>query len=254
MKVLIVDDEPRARSRLARLLKPMKGIDVCGLASNGAEALEIIEHAMPDLVLLDVQMPGLDGFEVVDELKGSSLPLIIFVTAYDQYALKAFEVSAIDYLLKPVTEDRLRRALARAEELLQSNSAALAEAAEQYRRITEALATVRPAYRQRIVGHHAHRICIVPVSEIQAFQAEDELVFAILGNGKVLINRTLRELEAQLDPEQFARAHRQTILSLSHIAEIEPAASGGAVARLRSGLSVKISRRHAVSLRERLGW
>jgi DNA-binding LytR/AlgR family response regulator len=103
MKVLIVDDEPRARNRLARLLRPIKGIDLCGLASDGAEALETIEREKPDLVLLDVQMPGLDGFEVVNELRGNSVPLIVFVTAYDQYALRAFEVSAVDYLLKPVS-------------------------------------------------------------------------------------------------------------------------------------------------------
>ncbi len=143
--------------------------------------------------------------------------------------------------------------MAKTQKLLQSN-AVLVEVAEQYRRLNEALKKMRPAYRQRIVGQRAHRISILPVSEIQAFQAEDELVFALLGSVKVLINRTLRELESQLDPEQFVRVHRQTILGLSHIAEIEPSASGGAVARLRSGLNVSVSRRQAAPLREKLGW
>jgi DNA-binding LytR/AlgR family response regulator len=254
MKVLIADDEPLARSRLSRLLKPMRAIEICGEAGNGLEAIEIIENEKPDAVLLDVQMPGLDGFEVVDELKGKSLPLIIFVTAYDRYALKAFEVSAVDYLLKPITKDRLQRAFEKAERLLLSKATALAEMAEQYRRITDALKIVRPAYRQRIVGRHAKRICIVPVSDIQAFQAQDELVFAILASGKVFINCTLRELESQLDPDQFVRVHRQTILNLSHIVEIELSASGCAFAKLRSGLGLDISRRHASSLREKLRW
>ncbi|MBZ5496055.1 MAG: LytTR family DNA-binding domain-containing protein [Acidobacteriia bacterium] len=254
MKVLIVDDEPRARNRMARLLHSMKGIEICGISSDGAEALETIERAKPDVVLLDVQMPGLDGFEVVTELRGSSLPLVVFVTAYDQYALKAFEVSAVDYLLKPVSEERLRQALAKAEKVLQSSSAALSFAAEQYGRMAAALAAARPGYLQRVVGRRAHRICILPVSDIQAFLAEDELVFAILEQGRVLINRTLKELESQLNPDQFARVHRQAIVGLSHITEIEPMANGGAMARLRSGLSISISRRHAASLKVQLGW
>jgi len=145
MKVLIVDDEPRARNRLARLLRSIKGIDLCGLARDGAEALETLEREKPDLVLLDVQMPGLDGFEVVNELRGDSLPLIVFVTAYDQYALRAFEVSAVDYLLKPVSEERLRQAVAKADKILQSSSAALTGVAEQYAQIAAALAAVHRA-------------------------------------------------------------------------------------------------------------
>jgi two-component system LytT family response regulator len=254
MKVLIVDDEPRARNRLARLLRSVKGIDLCGLASDGEEALETIEREKPDLVLLDVQMPGLDGFEVVNELRGNSLPLIVFVTAYDQYALKAFEVSAVDYLLKPVSEERLRQAVTKAEKILQSSSAALTGFAEQYARIAEALGAVHPGYLQRVVGRRAHRICVLPVSDIQAFLAEDDLVFAILAQGRVLVNRTLKELECQLDPDQFVRAHRQAIVSIAHVAEIELLAGGGAMARLRSGLGVSISRRHAASLKVKLGW
>jgi two-component system LytT family response regulator len=254
MKVLIVDDEPRARNRLARLLRSVKGIDLCGLASDGAEALETIEREKPDLVLLDVQMPGLDGFEVVNELRGDSLPLIVFVTAYDKYALKAFEVSAVDYLLKPVSEERLRQALTKVEKILQSSSTALTGVAEQYARIAEALAAVQTGHLQRVVGRRAHRICILPVSDIQAFLAEDELIFAVLAQGRVLVNRTLKELESQLDPDQFVRAHRQAIVSIAHVAEIELLASGGAMARLRSGLGVSISRRHAASLKVKLGW
>jgi two-component system LytT family response regulator len=254
MKVLIAYYEPRARNRLARLMRSFKGIDLCGPASNGAEALEIIERDKPDLVLLDVQMPGLDGFEVVDELRGDSLPLIVFVTAYDQYALRAFEVSAVDYLLKPVSEERLRQALAKAEKILQSSAAAVEGTAEQYERIAAALAAMRPGYLQRVVGRRAHRICVLPVADVQAFLAEDELVFAVLAQGRVLLNRTLKELESRLDPDQFVRAHRQAIVGIAHIAEIELLASGGAMARLRSGLNVSISRRHAASLKAKLGW
>jgi len=255
MKVLIVDDEPRARNRLARLLRPMKGIEICGQAQDGVEALEAIERENPEVVFLDVQMPGLDGFEVVNELRGKQLPLIIFVTAYEQYALKAFEVSAVDYLLKPISEERLRQALAKTERVLRSNPAALTEVtAEQLRRLAVALATARPAYLQRVVGRRGQKISILPVSDIQAFLSEDELVFALLPQGRLLINRTLKELETQLDPDQFVRVHKQSIVGLSHVAEIEPMASGGALARLRCGLSVSISRRYTGSLKEKLGW
>jgi two-component system LytT family response regulator len=190
----------------------------------------------------------------VNELRGNSVPLIVFVTAYDQYALRAFEVSAVDYLLKPVSEERLRQAVAKAEKILQSSSAALTGVAEQYARIAEALAAVQTGHLQRVVGRRAHRICILPVSDIQAFLAEDDLVFAILAQGRVLVSRTLKELESQLDPDQFVRAHRQAIISLAHITEIEPLAGGGAMARLRSGMGVSISRRHAASLKVKLGW
>jgi two-component system LytT family response regulator len=253
-KVLIVDDEPRARNRLARLMRSFKGINLCEPAGNGAEALEMIEREHPDLVFLDVQMPGLDGFEVVNELRGESRPLIVFVTAYDQYALRAFEVSAVDYLLKPVAEERLRQALAKAEKVLKSSSAAVEGTAKQYQRMAAAFAAMRPGYLQRVVGRRAQRICILPVSDIQAFLAEDELVFAVPAQGRVLLNRTLKELESRLDPDQFVRAHRQSIVSIAHVSEIELLANGGALARLRSGLGVSISRRHAASLKEKLGW
>jgi two-component system, LytTR family, response regulator len=111
MRILIVDDERRAPDRLARVLRPMEGIEICAQACDGIEAREAIEKEKPDVVLLDVQMPHLDGFEVINEMRGRQLPLIIFVTAFDQYVLRAFEVSATDYLLKPVSEDRVRQAL-----------------------------------------------------------------------------------------------------------------------------------------------
>jgi two-component system LytT family response regulator len=255
MRVLIVDDERRARNRLERLLRPLRGIEICAQSSDGVQALEAIDREKPDVVLLDVQMPGLDGFEVVNELKGRRLPLVIFVTAYDQYALKAFEVSATDYLLKPVLEERLWQALAKAENALRSDPAALGEtAANQWRRLTAALATTHPAYLKHLVGRRGQKICILRISEIQAFLSEDELVFALLGQGRILVNRSLKELETQLDPDQFLRVHKQAIVNLSCIAEIESLASAGALAKLRGGQNISISRRYATSLKEKLGW
>jgi len=242
MRLVIVDDERRARNRLARLLQPMNGIEVCGQSGDGLEALEAIERAKPDAVLLDVQMPGLDGFEVANELKGQRLPLVIFVTAYDQYALKAFEVGAVDYLLKPVTEDRLRQALSKVERILQSDPADLAKAAaEQLRRLSAALAATGQAHLQRLVGHRGPKIFVLQVTDIQAFVSEDELVFALLCQSRVLVNKTLRELEAQLNPDQFLRVHKQAIVNLASIAEIEPLATARRSARIVSQISIFVT-------------
>jgi two-component system, LytTR family, response regulator len=255
MRILIVDDERRARDRLIKLLHTMEGIEICAQAGDGVEALEAIEKEKPDVVLLDVQMPQLDGFEVIRELRGRQIPLIIFVTAYDQYALRAFEVSATDYLLKPVSNDRLQQALTKAERLLQTNdSARTGASAEQLRQLAAALSAARPPYLQRLVGHRAQKISILAVSDVQAFLSENELVFAQLAEGRVLVNRTLKELEAQLDPDQFVRIHKQTIVNLACVSEIDPLATTGALAKLRCGLSVGISRRYAAALRVKLGW
>lgn len=251
MKVLVVDDERRARHRLIKLMANLDWIEITGEAEHGVEALELIAEKKPDLALLDVQMPGLNGLEVVSELAGGESPLIIFVTAYDQYALQAFDVSATDYLLKPVTEERLERALVKAREILQSRTAARV-ALDQLQRLASAIDQQRPPYLQRVVGRRAQKLQVLPIETIQAFVTDQELVFAIAAEGRFLINHTLRELEAKLNPMHFLRVHKQTIVNLSWIAEIEPLQKAGATVRLQCGISIDVSRRYAGEFKARL--
>ncbi len=251
MRILIVDDELPARRRLRRLLKEVaEGEEIAGEAANGVEALEKIQELRPDLVLLDIQMPELGGLDLVRELGGGDGPAIVFVTSYDQYALEAFDVSAADYLLKPVSAERLDKALQKVRQRRQSG----AVTADAIARLTAALATRPSPALERIVGHRGTKVVLLPAETIQAFIAEDELVFAVTAAGRVLVNHTLRDLEARLDTNRFARVHKQTIVNLDHVLELDPISKGGASARLACGLIVEISRRYAVGLRERLGW
>ena len=241
MRVLLIDDERRARERLARLLSAFPEIEIAGEAGDGIAAIELIAALQPDVVFLDVQMPGLNGFEVLAELPAANRPLIVFVTAWDRYALQAFDVSAVDYLVKPVEEDKLARAIARLRERAPGDPLA---------KLTAAVA--RPL--QRIVGKRLQKLHVLPLETIEAFIAEGELVFALTADGRFLVERTLRDLEAALDADRFARVHKQTIVNLEKLAVLEPIPKGGATARMQSGAIVEISRRYATPLRTRLGW
>ena len=241
MRVLLIDDERRARERLARLLSAIPEIEIAGEAGDGIAAIELIAVLQPDVVFLDVQMPGLNGFEVLAELPAANRPLIVFVTAWDRYALQAFDVSAVDYLVKPVEEDKLARAIARLRERAPGDPLA---------KLTAAVA--RPL--RRIVGKRLQKLHVLPLETIEAFIAEGELVFALTADGRFLVERTLRDLEAALDADRFARVHKQTIVNLEKLAVLEPIPKGGATARMQSGAIVEISRRYATPLRTRLGW
>ena len=252
MKILIVDDERRARERLSRLLAAFPDVHIAGEAENGLAALEAIEALAPDAVFLDVQMPGLDGFEVLRELRPERRPWIVFATAFDQYALSAFEVSAVDYLLKPVEEERLRGAV----EKLRTRIGGSAKLGGDVERLLAHLAAV-PAnggWLQRITAKRLQKYHVLPVESIEFFEAADELVFAVTPQGRFLVNSTLRDLETKLDPAQFARVHKATMANLTKIAELEPIVKGGATARTAGGNTIEISRRYAPSLRDKLGW
>ncbi len=251
MKILIVDDERRARNRLAKMMDELDDVEVVGEAEHGLEALERIAELQPDVVLLDVQMPGLTGLDVATELAAGASPLVIFVTAYDQYALQAFEVSATDYLLKPVTEERLAKALARAREALHSRTAAQI-AMQQLQRLASTIDRQRPQFLPRLVGRRAQKLQVLPIETVQAIVADRELIFALTADGRYLLSQTLRDLEARLDPAHFLRVHKQTIVNLGSVAEIDPVPKGGAVVRLRNGATIEVSRRYANLFRERL--
>ena len=242
MRVLVVDDEGTARTRLARLLEAIPGVQITGEAADGLSALHLIGSHRPDAVFLDVQMPGLSGFEVVTALPVDTRPSVVFVTAFDQYALQAFEVSAVDYLVKPVTAERVSDAVARLRRRRGGEEAA---------HLTKALD--QGALLQRVVGKHLQQWHVLPIDTIEAFIADQQLVFAITARGRFLVNRTLRDLEARLDADRFVRVHKQTIVRITGLVVAQDT-TGRLTASLPSGLQLAISRRYLATLRQRLDW
>jgi len=207
-------------------------------AEDGIKAVEFIEEEDPDLVLLDIQMPGLDGFGVIRTLQKP--PLIIFVTAYDEYAIKAFEVNALDYLLKPFTRIRLERAVERAYQALSRHADFSAKLDALFETLRE-----QPRYLDRIAVRKGSRIFVINVSEIDWFGAESGLIFIHTKEEKYVTNYTLEELEGRLDPDMFFRAHRSAIINLTKIKEIIPWFAGSHKIRLSTGAEVDLSRSQA---------
>jgi two-component system, LytTR family, response regulator len=242
LRVLVVDDEAPARRRIRRLLAADPQIAVVGECGDGASAVTEILAARPDLVFLDVQMPEGDGFAVVRALPPGGLPAILFVTAHDQYALKAFDVHAVDYLLKPFTADRFRTALARARERIEKRTAdaGLANLAETLR--------TRPAYLSRVPVRTAGRTVFVDLAAVDWLEAADNYVRLQVRQREYLVRETLAALEAQIDPDRFVRIHRSVIVQVDRIAELRPTSHGDAEVTLRDGTRLAVSR----TCRERL--
>jgi two-component system LytT family response regulator len=247
MRTLIVDDEAPARERLKRLLADIEGVELIGEAEGGVQAVEMIERERPDLVLLDIQMPGLDGFGVIEALEDP--PLVIFVTAYDEYAIRAFEVNALDYLLKPFSRERLEKAVRRAQEALTEEQ----DFAMRLGPLLESLAT-QGRYLTRLAVRDRDRIRVLDVDEMDWIDVEDEQVMVHVGDRAYLIRRTLTELEARLDPAHFFRAHRAAIVNLSRVKEVIPWFKGSHKLRLTTGAEVELSRARARALRKILRW
>lgn len=247
MRTLIVDDEAPARDRLKRYLAGLEGVEVIGEASDGVQAVEMIEAQSPDLVLLDIQMPGLDGFGVVDALEQP--PSIVFVTAYNQYAIRAFEIHALDYLLKPFSRERLAKAIHRAQEALAEGH----DVGAQLRPLLEGLAA-EGQYLTRLAVRDRDSIRVLDTGEVDWIGLKDEQVTVHVGNKAYPIRRTLTELEARLDPKRFFRAHRSAIVNLDRVQEIVPWFKGSHILRLTTGAEVDLSRAQARALRRILDW
>jgi len=255
IRVLIVDDEAPARDRLKRLLADIEGVELIGEAKGGVQAVEMIESEKPDLVLLDIQMPELDGFGVIEALEDP--PPIIFVTAYDEYAIRAFEVNALDYLLKPFSRERLKKAVRRAQEALAEEHDLGVSAAERFAArlgpLLESLAT-QGQYLTRLAVRDRDRIRVLDVDKVDWIGVEDEQVMVHVGDRAYLIRRTLAELERLLDPTTFFRAHRAAIVNLSRVKEVIPWFKGSHKLRLTTGAEVDLSRAQARALRKILRW
>jgi two-component system LytT family response regulator len=247
MRVLIVDDEALARDRLRRLLAQAGDVEIVGEAADGLEALQMIETLVPDLVLLDIQMPGLDGFGVVEALEDP--PQIVFVTAYDEHAIRAFEVNALDYLLKPFSRVRLQKAIRRAQ-------AAVAGEHDLSAQLRPLLANLAAQGRTmvRLAVRDRERIRVLDVDEVDWIGIQDERAVVHVGDREYPIRRTLAELEARLDPARFFRAHRSAIVNLDRVKEVIPWFKGSHKLRLTTGAEVELSRAQARALRELLEW
>jgi two-component system LytT family response regulator len=239
MRIAIVDDEEPARKVLREYLASYDDIEIAAECANGFEAVKVVTDLKPDLLLLDIQMPRLDGFEVL-ELLGREVG-VIFVTAYDKYALRAFEVHAVDYLLKPFTEERLREALNRAKARIQ---------AKQLLPIEDLTRTARPAGARlgRILIRDGANVHVIPLSKIDYVEAQDDYVCFRSEGKRYLKQQTLADLESALDPSQFVRIHRSYILNLDRLAKLELYAKDSHAAILRDGTRLPVSRSGYVRL------
>ena len=252
LRVVIADDERPARAFLMTLLQACEDVIVVGEAGSGKEAVAIIEREGPDLALLDLQMPELDGIGVVRMLKKRRMPLIAFVTAFDEYAVRAFEMNAVDYLLKPVDKRRLRETLNRAHERIERDEMR-ADQSERVGAAIEAYDLVaRPRYIERIPVRRRSEVVIVPVQQIASIVSEGELLhLATIKGERYTISHRLKDLEIRLDPERFIRLGRGTIANVDLIAKVAVMPGGTHVALLTNGHKLRVSRLQSRILRER---
>ena len=247
---LIVDDEPIARRVLREGLEAIPGIEITGEAANGRDALRQIAVLKPDLVFLDLQMPVMSGFEVVRSLKAPPLPVIVIVTAFDQHAVQAFEAGAIDYLLKPVTEARLQKAVERAAGLLNRPI----EIANQVAGIASVATPEHPNRTRKVVGRSGSDYVLLDADEILAFQAERELVWIITAKQRLYATQSLRAIEDRLGGPQFQRVHRNAIVNVNHVRKLSALSSQRWYITLSNSLQLVVSKRQAHKIRQILEW
>jgi two-component system response regulator LytT len=256
LRTIVVDDEQLARDELCFLLGQLDGIEIVAQAGNGLEALRVIEEYSPDLVMLDVQMPGLSGFEVARRLLRTAIEAqIVFVTAYDQHAIEAFEVNAVDYLLKPVEPERLARAMERARKrVLSGRPAAKGRPAEEMERLVQLLAD-RQEHREQLALRVADRFLLVQADEVVHASVEDDVITVVTNSLSGTSNyRTLDELQARLDPAVFWRVHRSHLVNINKIKEIVPWFSRNYILKMKDGkgTEIPVSRSQTKRLREYL--
>ena len=256
LRIIVVDDEQLAREELCFLLGQLEGIEVAGQAGNGIEALRVVEETSPDLVMLDVQMPGLTGFEVARRLVRAGVETqFIFVTAYDQHAIEAFEVNAVDYLLKPVEAGRLATAVDRARRRIQTDRPATKErSTDEMERILQLLSD-RQERREQLAVKVADRFLLVQSDEVVHASVEDDVITVVTNSLSGTSNyRTLDELQARLDPAVFWRVHRSHLVNINKIKEIVPWFSRNYILKMRDGkgTEIPVSRSQTKRLREYL--
>lgn len=259
-RVLVVDDEPLARAKILRLLRGRGDSIVVGTCNTAAQATEAIRHSQPDLIFLDIQLPDRDGFSVLEEVGADAVPAVVFVTAYDEFALRAFEAHAIDYLLKPYDAERFDIAYERARVWLAGGAArgadprlrGLVEAASRSR-AGQAVADGGLEYLAKLLVPSPAGEAVVPVAEVDWLQAAGNYIEVHRAGTTYLLRESLTALEASLDPANFARIHRRAIVNLSRIEEVRPLASGDCTLVLRGGMELRMSRLYRPAVRAALG-
>lgn len=250
IKVLIADDEPLARALIAELLKDHRRFEVVGECADGFQAVEKIQKLRPDLLFLDVQMPGLDGLTVLEKLENNLPPAVIFVTAYDQYAIQAFDFHAIDYLLKPYSRARFEEALIYAEQRITGNSQT-----EMNTQISAPLAAHKnkSAPLKRIFVKEKEKIVLLEPEKIDFLEADDKYVRINVAARSYLVRQTLNSFELELDPQLFVRIHRSSIVNLTRVVELHPMFNGEYLLSLQTGKKLTLSRNYKNRFFEKFG-
>jgi two-component system, LytTR family, response regulator len=258
IRVIVADDEPVARRRVARLLRAEPGVAVIAECSGGLETVARVSVEQPDLLFLDVQMPDLNGIEAVQRIGVDKMPPVVFVTAFDQYAIKAFELSAVDYLLKPYDTERFQQALARARKLIDDGDGAAR--ARDLQNVVQLLLAEKQRAETAENGSFIDRIAlkvdgslrIVRIDDVDWFETDGNYVRVHIGKVNHPVRGTIAELERQLHPEKFVRIHRRHIVNLDRVAEVQPWFAGDAIVILRDGTKLRVSRTHRPSFQSRL--
>jgi two-component system LytT family response regulator len=250
IRTLVVDDEPIARERILSLLQQENDVEVIGQCSDGVQAVSAIQQQSPDLVFLDVQMPGCDGFGVIQNIGADRMPTVVFVTAYDEYALRAFEVHALDYLLKPFGKDRFQETLKHARESLERR-----RAGDLGRRLLALVHDLKPEPQRldRLVVKSGGRVFFLRTEEIDWIEAAGNYVRLHLGEESHLFRETMNGMETRLDGRRFVRIHRSRIVNTERIKELQPWFNGEYVVILRNGTRLTLSRGYREKLQEQLG-
>jgi two-component system, LytTR family, response regulator len=250
IRIVIADDEPLARQRLLMLLAQEDGVEVVAECADGPSAITAIETLRPDLVFLDVEMPGASGFDLIEAIGPERMPCVIFVTAFDTYALRAFGVRALDYLLKPFDRERFHAALTRAKEQIEGRSNGDLE-----RRLRELVDGLKPAAQplERFVVKASGRVFFVRASEIEWIEAAGNYVKLHVGAESHLFRETMNAVEDKLDPDLFYRIHRSHIVNIERVRELQPSFNGEYMVCLKSGARLTLSRGYREKLQDRIG-
>ena len=250
IRALVVDDEPLARAMILEMLETDSNVEIVGECANGREAVEVIKSSAPDIVFLDIQMPEVGGFEVLESLDANAHPYVIFVTAYDQYAVRAFEVHALDYLLKPFDRERFEGAWRRAKAQIKLDRTS--------RRDQDIIALLEelkagPRYLERLVIKNGGRVFFLHVQDIHCIEAEGNYVRVYDHQKGYLLRETISSLEEQLDPKQFLRIHRSAIVKIDRIKEMQPWFHGEYRIIMENGKQLALSRNYRANLQEAVG-
>jgi len=244
IKVILIDDEPLACEVIKKYLKYFDDMELVQICNDGFEGVKAIQQHQPDLIFLDIQMPKINGFEMLELLEAK--PSVIFITAYDSYAIKAFEANAVDYLLKPVPEERFREAV------LKWKSKVVPTAPKQIDSVLNTMSATA-AQQNRIVVKTGNKVKIISVHDVQFIEADDDFVKVNTAEGAFLKNKTMSFFEQSLDPQQFVRVHRSYILQINQITKIEPYQKESHLAILRNGKQIPVSKTGYIKLKEVLG-